>query len=500
MKIIKTSILILFFSFQSFSQEFWQVIHQPTVNPYSLSVSSKGNVFAVRDTGLIRSTDHGESWEYICFAYAGVGAFGTSPTGVLYLISNALRKSTDEGNTWITLNMPIPAYKVIFEPNPIMTNSNGDIFIQMDNYPNKDTYRSTDEGNSWVTIGADSSIMIDIIFKDNLCFASFLKSGYGYLYKSSNNGDDWEIISTAPTYLHTLFAAKNGKLYGGRTYGGPGELFTSSDNGINWEVVSEFNSLWVADIQENQLGHIFVATGYGIYRSTDDGNSWHHYNSGLNHTPSFRLAVDSLGYVYVGTGLPQMLYGSIQSTIPVELTSFSAKQVEDKIHLNWQTATELNNHGFEIERKTENSEWRTKGFKEGNGTTTETQFYSFIDDNISGGKFQYRLKQIDYDGSFEFSDEIEIEVSIPIEYSLSQNFPNPFNPSTVIKYSIPEERLMILKVFNAIGEEVVSLVNEVKQPGVYEIEFNASYLSSGIYFYKLRAGDFVETKKMILLK
>ncbi len=492
---------VLLFSYQSFAQNFWQVIHQPTVNPYSLSVSSKGNVFAVSDAGLIRSTDHGESWEYICFAYAAVSAFGTSLTGAIYLITDSLRKSTDEGDTWIALNFPANPYSVIFEPNPIRTNGAGDIFIQLDYYTNKDTYRSTDEGNSWVTIGADSSIMFDIIFKDNLCFATFFKTGSGaYLYKSSNNGDDWEIVSSAPTYLHTLFAAKNGKLYGGRTYGGPGELFTSSDNGTSWELVDEFNTLGVADIEENQLGHIFVATGYGVYRSTDDGNSWHHYNSGLYHTPSFKLAVDSLGYVYVGTGLPQMLYRTIQSTIPVELISFSANQIDDNVHLNWQTASELNNRGFEIKRRMESGDWRTIGFKEGYGTTTETQFYSFIDENISSGKYQYRLKQIDYDGTFEYSEIVEVEILIIKAFSLEQNYPNPFNPITTIKYKIPEKSFVTLIVYDVLGNEIATLINEELAAGSYSIDLIAASLTSGIYYYQLQAGNFSSTKKMILLK
>ena len=155
---------------------------------------------------------------------------------------------------------------------------------------------------------------------------------------------------------------------------------------------------------------------------------------------------------------------------------------------------------FEIERKIKNSEYYTLGYVNGHGTTTEIQEYTFIDENVEAGNYYYRLKQIDFDGSFEFSDEIEIDVVIPIEYSLSQNFPNPFNPSTIIKYSIPDEGLVTLKVFTAIGEEVISLVSEVKQPGVYEVEFNASTLPSGIYFYRLQAGSFIETKKMVLLR
>lgn len=494
---------VFFFSLLTLAQNVWQEVHQPTVNPYSLAVSSNGYVYAVFDTSLIRSTDNGQSWENVCFAYASGGAFGTSPTGVLYLCQDSLRKSTDEGNTWIALNSPDDPYRVLFEPNPIVANSAGDIFIQFDNHPNKDTYRSTDEGNSWVEIGIDSAIFSDIVFIENLCFASFWKTGVGgFLYKSANNGDDWEIVSTAPIEFYTLFTAKNGILYGGTPWGGipAGHLYKSSDNGVNWERISEFDSMGVIDIEENQFGHLFVAAGSGVYRSTDDGDSWHHYNSGLLHIPTDKLVVDSLGFVYAGTGLPQMLYGTIQSTIPVEMISFSAKQIDNSVHLKWETATELNNLGFEIERKSEKSEWRTIGFQEGIGTTTEKQFYSFIDDNVSNGKHVYRLKQIDYDGTYEYSKTIEVDVLFVNDFLLHQNYPNPFNPNTQINYSIKEDGLVILKVFDVLGSEIQTLVNKEKTTGSYEVDFDASNLPAGIYIYRLQAGSFVKAKKMLLLK
>jgi hypothetical protein len=379
--------------------------------------------------------------------------------------------------------------------------------VQLNNHPYLDTYRSTDEGNSWESIGPDSSEMIAITFIDDLCLASFAKAGVGLiLYRSFNNGDNWEIIPSAPTKVYTLFTAKNGKIYGGRVFNGspPGFLFTSVDNGNTWQAIDGFNPGGISDIVENQLGHLFIATGQGVYRSTDDGNSWHLYSSGLLHTPTWKLAVDSLGFLYAGTGLPQMLYGTVNTTIPVELVSFSATQNNDEVHLNWETATELNNLGFEIERRTDKSEWRTIGFKEGNGTTTENQFYSFIDDNISNGKYHYRLKQIDYDGTFEYSKSIEIEAQFINSFSLEQNYPNPFNPTTNIKFQIAEEGFVTLKVYDVLGNEIATLLNEKKAAGEYEVEFSGNLinqaLTSGIYFYQLRAGNFVETKKMILLK
>ncbi|MBK9099911.1 MAG: T9SS type A sorting domain-containing protein [bacterium] len=189
--------------------------------------------------------------------------------------------------------------------------------------------------------------------------------------------------------------------------------------------------------------------------------------------------------------------------IPVELISFTAKVVKNKVILNWSTATELNNLGFEIERKT-TGEFYTIGFTEGQGSTTEIHNYSFTDYYPERGNNYYRLKQIDYNGNFNYSEEIELNFDIPEFFSLEQNYPNPFNPSTVIIYQMPVSSDVTLKVFDVLGNEVATLVNEYKPAGTHEVEFNTSSInqipSSGVYFYQVKAGEFVSTKKMILLR
>ncbi|HRN27981.1 MAG: carboxypeptidase regulatory-like domain-containing protein [Ignavibacteriaceae bacterium] len=209
----------------------------------------------------------------------------------------------------------------------------------------------------------------------------------------------------------------------------------------------------------------------------------------------------------------------VSSIIPVELISFTSYVDGVNVTLNWRTATEINNMGFEIERKSpsptpslkegtfEFTDWKSVGFVNGNGTTTQTKSYSFLDEGLSSGKYQYRLKQIDFDGSFDYSNIIDAEIISPIKLSLEQNFPNPFNPTTLIRYSVPnvistEGRNLnvILKVFDVLGNEVATLVNEIKPAGNYNVEFNAKNLSSGVYFYQLKAGSLIQTKKMILLQ
>ncbi|MCH8032275.1 MAG: T9SS type A sorting domain-containing protein [Bacteroidetes bacterium] len=186
--------------------------------------------------------------------------------------------------------------------------------------------------------------------------------------------------------------------------------------------------------------------------------------------------------------------------IPVELTSFTAVDNNGQVILNWATATELNNQMFEIERRTEEGQYVTIGYVDGHGTTTEPQEYSFIDNSSLTGTFFYRLKQIDFGGRYEYSDEIEVEVTGPLAFELGQNYPNPFNPSTSIKYSIPESGFVTLDVYNLLGEKVTSLVNGVQEAGRYEINFDASNLASGIYVYSLRSGSFNLVKKMLLMK
>ena len=195
--------------------------------------------------------------------------------------------------------------------------------------------------------------------------------------------------------------------------------------------------------------------------------------------------------------------------LPVEMTTFNAASSESSVNLTWSTATELNNKGFEIERKTTGN-WESIGFIDGNGNSTKTIKYNFTDDlsksNYSG-KVEYRIKQIDYDGAYTYSKTIEITVDFTVkEFSLSQNYPNPFNPTTTINYTVPKTSFVTLRVYNILGKEVTTLVNENEQAGKYSVQFNTQQttnnrqLSSGIYFYRMTAGDFVETKKLILLK
>ena len=200
------------------------------------------------------------------------------------------------------------------------------------------------------------------------------------------------------------------------------------------------------------------------------------------------------------------------AVVPVELVSFSALSAANKkVELKWATATEVNNAGFEIERSLDlpavgNLQWTKIGYVKGNGTTTERKSYLYTDENVSYGKYYYRLKQIDFDGSFKYSSIVNINISSPASFKLNQNYPNPFNPVTVIGFSIPYRSNVKLSVYNLLGQLVVKLIDGEKDAGSYDIKFNAGNLTSGIYLYSLEAtgidgkANFKTIKKMILLK
>jgi len=193
----------------------------------------------------------------------------------------------------------------------------------------------------------------------------------------------------------------------------------------------------------------------------------------------------------------------IEQPLSIELTSFTGN-VGNKtdVTLNWITATETNNKGFDIERSVNTSDtWVKVGYIEGKGTTTTLTSYRFNDLKLNTGKYNYRLKQIDYNGNFEYYNLNEIiEIGIPNKYDISQNYPNPFNPATNIRYDLPKNGFVKLVVYDALGREIETLVNEKQSAGVYEVIFNASQYSSGVYFYKLTTDGFSETKKMLMIK
>ncbi len=247
-----------------------------------------------------------------------------------------------------------------------------------------------------------------------------------------------------------------------------------------------------------------------LFKSSDAGSTWTILSVNLNTT--------SNTISFSGTSsMSRWTAADNNSPLPVELSSLTAKALSNSVIINWKTSTEVNNYGFEVERslKTEsdmvggsqNPEWDKIGFVPGAGNSNSPKEYSFTDDlndaslQSQNHKILYRLKQIDNDGTFSYSKEAEIENLRLADFELSQNYPNPFNPTTTIKFGLPADTRVTLEVFNITGEKVSTLVsNEMKSAGYYEVQFNGSELSSGVYFYKLLTENGLHINKMMLMK
>jgi len=245
----------------------------------------------------------------------------------------------------------------------------------------------------------------------------------------------------------------------------------ASNAALNWSA----NGVAVSDANYDQLNPTIVSNG-------DDGALvvWQDFRSGDNF--------DIVTYGF-------------NTALPVELASFSSLVNGRDVKMKWVTVSELNNTGFDIERKNSNDVWTKIGFAAGNGTVNTSTEYNFEDKNLQTGKYSYRLKQIDYNGNYKYYDlTTDVSIGVPAKFVLEQNYPNPFNPSTTINFEIPNGSFVSLKVYDTNGREISSLVNELKNAGYYSVKFNAANLSSGIYFYKIQAGEFSAVKKLVLVK
>jgi hypothetical protein len=229
------------------------------------------------------------------------------------------------------------------------------------------------------------------------------------------------------------------------------------------------------------------------------GQSIIEFQSGttIEVTAGADICADNVTIQGTYTGIGTLCNGPL----PVELSLFTATVIENEIKLYWKTETEVDNYGFDVERRIDDKEWKQITFIPGHGNSNSPKEYSYSDKDLFAGvsKFQYRLKQIDNDGSIEYSDVVEVMI-LPDKYELSQNYPNPFNPSTTIQFSLPKQTQLKINLYNLLGEQVATLAEGMYEPGFHKVTFNASNLPSGTYIYRLESGEFVQVKKMMLLK
>jgi photosystem II stability/assembly factor-like uncharacterized protein len=518
MRTLKISLLIFIFSI-TISAQWYQQNSGTTDNLYNVYFVSELVGWATTYQVIYKTTDGGQSWQYqytqnpvfqIFFHSENVGWISTWLTGP------AILETTNGGDSWVDIYSILGSYEFIHDFEFISPDT-GWIVGEETIMSGKDDSRefpvlfkeTTDGGLTWLDKNFPPDYWGRLVQIDAIDYMNLIVAGDDTLFKTSDGGNNWQQVPLPQNFQPTDLNFINEYL--GWVYG-PNALYKTTNGGVSWEQQAQpvYNFQFITA----QIGWYTVFNQ--IYYSTDSGDSWTLQNSNTNNT------LNDIFFINNNIGWAVGQNGTILHTnnggTPVELISFIAEAFESKVELIWSTATETNNSGFEILRfdQNDNDGWNKIGFVPGHGTTTETQHYSFIDNDVKPGKYQYKLKQIDYDGTFEYSQIVEVEIPLVNEFSLSQNYPNPFNPTTKIKYQIPLSPPLLkgeseaggfvtLKVYDLLGREVATLVNEEKPAGEYEIEFTVGQdsspdIASGIYFYQLKAGEYFETRKMILLK
>lgn len=440
---------------------------------------------------ILKTTNGGKVWKTQQFFQSSEG-----PTKSVYFIDEnfgwavgdgtfGFYRTTDGGENWTSAFLNGSSVFFIDQNTGWVTSDKDNAGI----------YKSTNGGITWNKKSSISSSCIFFI-NDNLGLA--VGAG-GSILKSVDGGENW-LAKTSGT-LNNLNSIKFYDSNLGICVGEAGTVLLTTDGGENWTSQNAGAAATLTDVYFTNSATVWIAGFNGtILNTTDLGSNWISYN-GLteNNLTSLCFADEYTGWF---GGMNGTMFKYQEKVVPVELVSFTANVVNDIVELNWKTATEVNNYGFNIERKTENQEWDNIGFVEGHGSSTSQNFYSFTDEDMSGAnKFQYRLKQLDTDGSYKYSNEVEVEI-IPATSVLYQNYPNPFNPSTVIEFSLSEASEVSLAIYNALGQKITELVNTSLMAGRYSYQWNApqSGIATGIYICELRTEKFVSVKKMLLMK
>ncbi len=446
---------------------------------------------------LYSTTDGGENWvlrnvpggQAIIFSDSLHGCIGSS-----YQSSTAIYRTSDGGENWELANITGLVdtggqITKIFFINPTtgwaVTNRGGII-------------KTTDAGENWFTqLNTFNFVGFwSIHFTDTV--NGWTANGNRRPHKTTDGGENW-LEQTNLVYFQTRDVYFINTITGWLLRNN--ELVKTTNSGLSWTTIPNITGIFFQFIFFNDSDH-WLVYGNNKYETTDGGETWQDVTQFVPSFNNFHSPLEGIGYACGGLGL--ILKYVDTSIVPIELNSFDAEVSDDKVTLKWQTSTEINNFGFEIERRKQDNDWQTIGFVKGSGTTSELINYAFTDKLYEESQYHYRLKQIDYNGSFKYYESIEVNFQIINEYFLYQNYPNPFNPGTIIKYSLKDNGRVTIKIYNLLGEEVKTLVDEIKSAGNYEAEFSvtgsAGNLPSGVYLYRIQAGDFVSSKKMLFLK
>ncbi|MCB0728885.1 MAG: T9SS type A sorting domain-containing protein [Ignavibacteriae bacterium] len=340
-------------------------------------------------------------------------------------------------------------------------------------------------------------------FQATPSFFSYYGTNNTKVYQPFANGTILTHPTPGLTNSYAIWGNDNSRLM----TGGDNIMLYTTDGGFSWTNV---NALGTGDIGGivGAGSNWYYVRGSSVYYSPNDGGTW--FNNYTATGTYYHIALSPYGkYMWAvrdNGGISRNLF---DPALPVELTSFISTINGSNVTLNWSTSREVNNTGFEIERsevRAQTSEvWTNIGFVNGNGNTAENHFYEFTDRGLNQGKYNYRLKQIDFNGNFNYHNlSNEVIIGLPGKFNLSQNFPNPFNPSTKISYELPFDGNVSLKVFDMTGKEVMTLVNEFRSAGYYTVTFSGVNLSTGVYIYRISADangqSFSSEKRMVLVK
>ncbi len=413
---------------------------------------------------------------------------------VFFLVAFLSVVTMAQTDFWEKINGPIA-----YGRRPLAINSDGTIFIGN----NLGVFRSTDNGITWNNTGLHFSAYLFAFNFSNTMFTA----GDSGLFRSTDDGLNWDLVNPSMTteLIASLAINESGHIFAGIWNGQcTGGVRRSTDGGVSWMNIGSFSNTYALAI--NTSGSIFAGgctnSSAGVFSSTDNGTSWNNTYFNGSSNPVGELAFSPAGHIFVGISL---WYGNSYNGDGIfRSTDSGVHWISSNFGKGTSSITSLainaNGHVFigiygdGVYRSTDDGEtWATVN----TGLTNDTVLAIGINPSgtifaaTNGGLFR----------SVQSTTSVkDLSADTPIRFSLNQNYPNPFNPSTIIRYAIPEASFTSIKVYDILGNEVATLVNEEKPAGRYEVSFSALQLSSGIYFYKLQAGSFVETKKMILIK
>lgn len=509
MKTVSTLIAVVFLFCTSNAQ--WEQKNNGLTNTnVKALLISGGYIFAgTQGGGIFRSADGGNNWIPVNSGLTNlnVNALYQKDATIFAGLSGGegIAYSTNSGDSW---NEPSVYVSIV-------CNAFASIGIAVFAGTDNDLYRSTNVGTGWISWGTQSpglsgKKVISLVTKNEFTGSGFSDVIYAGtegngLFRSTNNGYEFtQYAASTISSTQTITSMVSASFYLFIGVEGQG-IYASTNGGGAWDNTGLTNLNVYSMIADGSFIRYAGTSNCKVFRreGSSFGGTWEEISNGLIGSSAVKALVYDGTYLYAGTagnGVFKALATDAALPLPVELTTLSATVKGNSVLLKWSTSAEVNNYGFEVERSKASNVWEKIGFLSGAGNSNSIRNYEFKDQNLCNGKCTYRLKQVDNDGAYEYSSEVDVLINSPAEFSLAQNFPNPFNPSTKIKYSIPEAGIVTIKIYDLLGREIDVLVDEYKDAGIYEQEYHAGDLANGFYFYNLTSGNYTEVRKMLLIK